>query len=95
LFIQQPALRAIFSFNFCYYLKEKFVAHPFVNSKWRELRMKQLNMSLPTREARMQEVRTRTNLLHPLILRALKGNEHQSPKTQITFHNNQYMIIRN
>jgi hypothetical protein len=33
LFIQQPALRAIFSFNFCYYLKEKFVAHPFVNSQ--------------------------------------------------------------
>jgi hypothetical protein len=29
------------------------------------------------REAEMQEVWTRTNLIHPLNLRALKGNEDQ------------------
>jgi hypothetical protein len=57
--------------------------------------MKRLNMSLPTREVGMQEVQTCMNLLHPFILRAVKGNEHQAPRTQITFQNNRYMIIGN
>jgi hypothetical protein len=35
--IWQPALRAIFSFNFCSYLKIKFDAHPFVNNHMAEL----------------------------------------------------------
>jgi hypothetical protein len=47
--------------------------------------MKRLNMSLPMKEAGMQEVRTCTNLLHPLILHAVKGIEHQALRTQITF----------
>jgi hypothetical protein len=42
--------------------------------------MKQLNMSLQTRAAGMQEVQTCMNLLHPFILRAVKVNEHQAPR---------------
>jgi hypothetical protein len=45
-------------------------------------------MSLPMREVGMQEVQTCMNLLHPFILCAVKGNEHQAPRTQITFWNN-------
>jgi hypothetical protein len=52
-------------------------------------------MSLLMREAGMQEVQTCTNLLHPLILYVVKGNEHQALRTQITFWNNRYMIIGN
>jgi hypothetical protein len=47
------------------------------------------------REAGMQEVRTHMNLLHPFNLCALKGNEHQAPRTRITLQNNWYMIISN
>jgi hypothetical protein len=35
--IQQPALRATFSFNFGSYLKTKFDAHPFVDNQMAEL----------------------------------------------------------
>jgi hypothetical protein len=35
--IQQPALRATFSFNFGSYLKTKFDAHPFVDNQMVEL----------------------------------------------------------
>jgi hypothetical protein len=43
----------------------------------------------------MQEVQTCTNLLHPFILHTIIANEHQAPRTQIAFQNNQYTIIGN
>jgi hypothetical protein len=52
-------------------------------------------MSLPMREVGMQEVWTSTNLLHPLNLCVLKGNEHQASRARITRQNNWYMVIRN
>jgi hypothetical protein len=59
------------------------------------MRMKWFNMSLPMREAGMQQVQTCTNLLHPFIHHALKGSEHQAPRTWITFRKSRYTIIRN
>jgi hypothetical protein len=35
-------------------------------TRWRNMRIKRLNMSLPMGEVGMKEVRTRMNLLHPL-----------------------------
>jgi hypothetical protein len=74
-------------------LKIKFDAYPFVENQMMELENEVTQYESPNEGN--ENARGCTNLLHAFILHALKGNEHQAPRTQVMFWNNWYTIIEN
>jgi hypothetical protein len=76
-------------------LKTKFDAHPFANNQMADLENEATQYEFPNEGRGNVGGLDLYESPSPFILRAVKDNEHQAPKTQMMFHDNRYTIIGN
>jgi hypothetical protein len=93
--IRQSKLRETFSFNFGSYLKIKFDTYAFVDNQMVGPENEVTQYEPPNEGSKNVGGSDLYDSPSPFILRAIKGNEHLAPRTQITFPNNHHMIIGN